>query len=71
MALVCYQASLTMHIGDPKNNEYTKIGFDIKDIDTEIDFDEQMAKAHDTFHKLAAWGNAQLEAMMLESLGGK
>ncbi len=68
MSLVCYNASMTMHIGDAKNNEYLKIGFEIKDIDTAIDFDKQMQEAHVTFHKLAKWGNDQLGDMMLKAL---
>jgi hypothetical protein len=68
MALISYQVGMTMHIGNPSNNEYIKKTLEVKDFDTELDFSEQIQKVHATFHQLAQWGDEQLANAIMEAL---
>lgn len=60
MALISYTVGMTLHIGNPSNNEYIKKTIEVKDFDTEIDFDLQIQKVHATYHQLSQWADDQL-----------
>lgn len=68
MALVGYSAGMTMHIGEPSANEYIKMTVEVKDIDTDLDFNEQIQKVHATVVQLMQWGDEVLGTKMLAAL---
>lgn len=45
MAKVTIHAGFTLHVGNPAVNEYGRVDVEIKDIDTELPLEDQMAKA--------------------------
>lgn len=71
MALISYGCGLTMHIGEPQANEYIKMNVEVKDFDTELDFDEQIQKVHATVMQLMEWGDQVLGEKMEAQLGKK
>jgi len=71
MPLISYQVGMTMHLGDPKNNEYIKQTVEVTEFDTSVDLDEQIQQVHETFHKLAQWADEQLADKMMKALGNK
>jgi len=68
MPFISYSAGLTMHIGSPSNNEYVKLTLEVKDIDTEVDFNTQLEKVHLTAHQLMNWTDEVLAGKMEEAL---
>ena len=72
MPLISYSVGMTMHLGDPGNNEYIKKTIEVKDFDTSLPFEDQIQQVHATYIQLAQWsdemlGNAILEALKKES----
>lgn len=51
------EVSITLKLGDPRNNEYTKITCGLQEIDSEIDLETQLDNARsilgEVFEKLA------------------
>ena len=68
MAKIDFQLGMTMHIGQPSNNEYIKMTLGVSDFDTELDFAEQITKVHTTAHQVMSWMEDQMGGKMAEQL---
>lgn len=71
MPKISYSIGFTLHLGNPQNNEYIKMNVEVSDIDLEADVDTQIQLAHEGFHKLAEWGEEQINLKLDEALGKK
>jgi len=68
MPKVSYSAGMTMHVGQPGNNEYIKLTLSVDDVDTEIPFEDQIEKIHVTSHQLMQWMEENLAEKMMEQI---
>lgn len=71
MAKISYSAGMTVHIGAPQNNEYIKLNIEVSEVDTDVNFDDQIQQIHETAHKVMQWADQQLADKMMEALGKK
>ena len=68
MARVSVEVGVTLHIGNPSNNEYLKVSAGIHDIDTELDLRDQLEIAHDYLNGTWALVSERIEQRIKEEM---
>lgn len=71
---VSYSIGMTLHLGNPANNEYIKKNLEVKDFEvipgeTQEQFVARIQDVHSTFKNLSEWAETQLADEIEKALG--